>query len=740
MEILETQIYPGANYWAPVPAIRLLLDPGEFGNCATNTIPGFFERLFSTLPSLKEHRCSGCETREFLQQVREGTGLPHVAAHIALELQCLAGESIPSGRDHQVTEPASAKKMGEGQVVFEYREQAVGVAAGQLSVLILEFLISADYESNFDFAHQLDALTELAKKLRYGIDTRKLSEEARARDIPVEYLDETRESPQGGKDSRRRISLLQLGHGRFQKRIWTPYISTDSFIAAEIAVNKELTSHLLRASGLPVPRSISVASEDAAVAAAHEVGYPLVVKPLDSSQGRGVGIYLEHDAAVRAQYLHAVNASPTATVLVEKFIPGRHYRILVVGGRFVAAAERVPAYVTGDGSHTLGQLVDLANADPLRAAKHKTRISFDERAIALVREQGYGPEDIPLSGKRVQIVRTANISTGGTSVDCTDEIHPYNVAIAEQAARVIGLDLAGIDLIAPDISKSVLETGGAICEVNGGPGLFVVHSQPVEGTARDVLGPVIDHLFPRGATSRIAIVAVTGTNGTTTVSRMIAHILEVAGHTVGLAVTEGIDINGVRIVRGDMTGPDSARMVLRNPLIDAAVLETGYKGILCSGLGYDRANVAVITGVGGQSPGFSDIDPKFDLARLNTVVAQSTGKQGVTVLNADDDSSAKIVGATNKKIIYFSLQPNNALVEAHRRVGGRALILSPQPCGDTLSLVDRTETNLLLTSEIHAFTEAKASLSNLLAATAACVGLDIDTEMICRGLRTFHPG
>jgi cyanophycin synthetase len=738
MEILETQVYPGANYWAPVPVIRLVLDIGALTDRPTNKISGFCERLFAVVPTLGEHPCSIGKAGGLLQQVREGIGLPHVAEHLALELQSLAGECLRYRKTPATTAPGEDAALGGQQVIFQYQEQAVGIAAGKLAVRLLESFVGPDRDTNFDFASQLENLIQLAKGLRYGIDTRKLVEEARSRGIPVEHLDETRGAPQFGSGSRRRLSLLQLGYGKFQQRIWTPYISADSFIAAEIACNKGLTNHLLRSAGLPAPHSIAVTSEEAAVAAAREVGYPLVVKPLDSSQGRGVGVHLENDAAVRAQYPLAVSASPTSTVLVEKFIAGRHYRILVVGGRFVAAAERVPAYVTGDGSHTLRQLVDLANADPARASKHKARIAFDDRAIALAQRQGYNPDNVPPARQRVQMVLTANISTGGTSVDCTDHIHTDNVAIAEQAAQVIGLDLAGIDLIAPDISKPVLETGGAICEVNGGPGLFVVHSQPVEGQSREVIRPVIDRLFPPGAPSRIPIVAVTGTNGTTITSRIISHILKLAGRHVGLATTEGLDIDGVWIVRGDMSGPDSARKVLRNPAIDAAVLETGHKGILCSGLGYDRADVAVVTGIGGGE-GLPGIGAAETLARLSAVVARSISERGVTALNADDNWCVRIAGETHGEVIYFSLRPDNGVIGRHLRGGGRALVLRSRPDGDALSLIDGAETNLLLAREIPGASAACAcsSIANALAATAACVGLGIDIGSICRGLRTF---
>jgi cyanophycin synthetase len=740
MKILETQVYRGANYWLPVPAIRFVLDTEDLEK-STDLIADFCEMLSAALPTLSEHRCSIGEPHAFFDQVREGTSLLHVAEHVALELQILAGQAVNYDSVHVPSRVEDLKRLGTSHLVFQYDEAEVGIAAGKLAISTLESLVSPARYPDFDFANQLSGLIQLAKELRFGIDTRKLKEEAESRGIPVEYLDENRGGVRSGRGTRRRFSLMQLGHGKFQKRIWAPYVSSDSFIAAEVASNKELTSSLLRNSGLPVPRAISVADEDSAVSAAREIGYPVVVKPLDGSQGRGVGVYLQDEGAVRMHFPIALDATHSGTVLVEKFVAGRHYRILVVGGRFVAAAERLPAHVTGDGSHTLCELIELSNSDPTRTAKHKTRIACDERTISLGQEQGYSPDDVPPSGKRVQLALTCNISTGGTSIDRTDEIHPYNIAIAEQAARVIGLDVAGIDLIAPDAAQSVLKTGGAICEVNGGPGLFVVHTQPVEGQPRDVIGPVIDLLFPPGAASRIPIIAVTGAGDTGVTSRAIAHILKLCGRRVGLASADGIDIDGVRIVEGDMSGPDSPRIVLRNPAIDAAVLEISHKEILCSGLGYDRADVAVITNVTGEGASLPPLETVQELARLNAVVARATSNGGVTVLNADDDGCVRIAEEIRGKV-YFSQHRDNKVIANHVRTGGRAVILRVESSRQEVSVIGAGDTSILLTQRVLSSPEnrTQANMVPALAAAAACVGLDINLERISQGLYALVRG
>ncbi|HEY8599602.1 MAG TPA: cyanophycin synthetase, partial [Thermomicrobiales bacterium] len=677
MEILETQIYRGANLWAPVPAIRFLLDIGELEERPTNTLPGFYEQLTTTLPGMIEHRCSVGRRGGFFERVKDGTWMGHVLEHTALELQTLAGQHIGYGKARTAYDPQGEPRHGIYHVVFEYEQEEVGLAAGHLAKRLLESFIWPERDPDFDYRDELHRLIRLAERKAYGPSTRALVEEAKRRDIPIQRLDENR-------------SLVQLGHGMYQRRIWATVTSATGDVAVDIAANKELTSRLLRNVGIPVPDSRTVDDEDEAARAARRIGYPVVLKPLDGNHGRGVGINLADEAVVRAHYPIARDASRGGTVIVESYITGKDYRVLVVGGRVVAVAERVPAHVVGDGTHTLRELVEIANADPRRGVGHEkvlTRINFDAGAAALATQQGYGPDDVVPADVWVQLALTGNMSTGGTSIDRTDEIHPDNWAIAAQAAQVIGLDVAGIDFLTPDITRSVKEIGGAICEVNAGPG-FRMHTHPTEGLPRDVARPVLDLIFPSGASGRIPIVAVTGTNGKTTTSRMVAHILAASGRKVGLTTTEGIEIDGIRIASGDMSGPGSARMVLQNPSIDAAVLETARGGLLRSGLGYDRADVAIVTNVAEDHMGLKGIHTIDDLAKVKAVVAASTGRNGVVVLNGDDERVTRMARDAHGRVVYFTLAPGGPesvpTVARHLRNGGTALGVQDTPQGEVL--------------------------------------------------------
>lgn len=740
MKILQTQVYRGANLWAPAPVIRLSLEISGSETRSTNLIPGFYEKLTTTLPLIEGHQCSASNGGSFLERVRLGTSLGHVAQHTVLELQNIVGQKLDCGRTCLATDPGDETTTTR-HVVFQYEQQDVGVAGGQFAVRLLESLLQPERERNFDFASELKEFRRLAASLSYGPSTRALVAEAKRRNIPVQRLDDSRERVQLGRGTRALRSLLQFGYGKYQRRIWAPYISTESHLAADIALNKDLTNRMVRDAGLPVPPSVRVRNEEGAVAAAREIGYPVVLKPLDGNHGRGVGVNLQDEAAVRIHYPLAEGETHTGTVLVEKFIPGNTYRILVVGGRAVAVTEEVPAHVVGDGAHTLRQLVRLTNADPRRGHGSESllvRIRLDETAIELAQTQGYGVDDIPPAGKHVQLVRTAHISLGGISIDRTDEVHPHNALIAEQAAQVIGLQVAGIDLLAPDIAQSVLENGGAICEVNAGPGLGL-HIEPVEGKPRDVARPVVELLFPPGATSRVPIVAVTGTEERTSTSRIIAHILSAAGHRVGLANSDGIYLGGTQLIPGDMNGNDSTRTLLRNPAIEAAVLEIGYEGILGSGLAYDRADVVVITQISDGQCDLDGIDNFPVLVRLNAVVASSVRSGGSIVLNADDEHCVEIGTQVGERVMYFSIWAENPVVAKHVRAGGQALVLRRGANGEGLSMFDGRRDALLFKGDIPARLDecVRSSTVEWLAAAAACAALDIDSASIVLGLRSF---
>jgi cyanophycin synthetase len=740
MKILQTQVYRGANLWAPAPVIRLSLEISGREARSSNLMPGLYEKLTTTLPLMDEHQCSASNGLSFVERVREGTSSVHVAQHTALELQNIVGQKLDCGRTCLATDHGN-ETTTSSHVVFQYEQQEVGIAAGQLAVRLLESFLQPERERNFDFASELKEFRRLAASLSYGPSTRALVAEAKRRNIPVQRLDDSRERVQLGRGTRALRSLLQFGYGKYQRRIWAPYISTESHLAADIALNKDLTNRLVRDAGLPVPPSIRVRDEEGAVAAARELGYPVVIKPLDGNHGRGVGVNLQDEAAVRAHYPLAEGETHTGTLLVEKFIPGNTYRILVVGGRAVAVTEEVPAHVVGDGSHTLRQLVRLTNADPRRGHGSENllvRIRLDQTAIEMAQKQGYRADDIPPAGKHVQLVRTAHISLGGISIDRTDEVHPHNALIAEQAAQVIGLQVAGIDLLAPDIARSVRESGGAICEVNAGPGLGL-HIAPVEGKPRDVARPVIELLFPPGVPSRVPIVAVTGTEARTSTSRIIAHILSSAGRRVGLATSDGMYLGGTQLIRGEMNGSDSARTLLRNPAIETAVLEVGYEGILGYGLAYDRADVVVITQISDRHGNLDGLDNLRVLVQLNAVVANSVSSEGSIVLNADDECCVEIGTQARERVMYFSMCAENPAVAKHVRAGGQAVVLQRGAGGEGLYLLDGHGAALMFHGAIPSrFDEHdRSSTAKALPAAAACAALDLDSTSVELGLRTF---
>ncbi|MCX4246306.1 cyanophycin synthetase [Paraliomyxa miuraensis] len=726
MQILEQRIYRGPNPYAHFGVIRLRLDLGPLEDWPSAKLPGFVDALLAAVPTLDEHGCSYGTPGGFVRRLREdeGTWLGHVLEHVAIELQNLAGADVTFGKTR------GTGKHGEYFVVYQFEEERVGVAAGELALRLLCSLLPPELrpeppDEGFDFAVELPELIAFAQRRQLGPSTASLVRAAEERDIPWIRLND--------------YSLVQFGHGRYQQRIQATITSQTRHIAVEIASDKEETTRILGDLGLPVPRQEVVYSEAGALEAADDVGYPVVVKPVDANHGRGVSIDLRDQAAVTVAFAKAKEHS--SAVIVESFIPGFDHRMLVVGGRLVAVAKRVPGHVVGDGACTIAELVELVNRDPRRGIGHEkvlTRIELDDQAMRLLALAGFTPQTVLPEGEPFYLRSTGNLSTGGTATDMTDVVHPDNAEMATRAAQAIGLDVAGIDFITPDISRSHREVGGAICEVNAAPG-FRMHVAPTEGRPRDVAGPVMDMLFPPGTPARIPIVSITGTNGKTTASRMVAHILKMSGHTVGLCTTDGVYIDGSRTVVGDMTGPVSAQMVLRDPTVDAAVLETARGGLLRSGLGYRSNDVGVVLNVQGDHLGLGGVETLDDLARIKRIVIEVS--RGCAVLNADDERCLKMADHTSaRRIAYVTQNPRHELVREHIRAGGAACVLEEGINGQMITLYDNGgHMPLLWTDLIPATLEGKAmfNVSNAMFAATVAFVMGIKLENIRTGLRTF---
>ncbi|WP_114906366.1 cyanophycin synthetase [Ornithinimicrobium murale] len=725
LRIVEQRVYRGPNIWNYEQAIHLVVDLGVLEQYPSNLIPGFTEQLLEWLPGLHNHVCSRGKAGGFVERLHEGTWVGHISEHLALQLQGEAGHDLRRGKTRAVK-----GQPGHYNVIYSYIDERVGLAAGELAVRMVNAAVARDPE--FDFTSELDDFLRLAQRTAFGPSTNAILEEAVARDIPFIRLNTA--------------SLVQLGQGVHQQRIRATMTSKTSALAVDIAGDKSLTNTLLSSAGLPVPLSDTVRTEDGAVQVAQRIGYPVVVKPLDGNHGRGVGINLRSEAEVRAHFPLAAEQSRRGVMVVESFITGNDYRCLIVGGKMQAIAERVPAHVVGDGTHTINELVEITNADPRRGVGHEkvlTRITITEGAEALVRNQGFEMDGVPPEGTMVKLALTGNMSTGGIAVDRTFDAHPENVEIAEEAARLIGLDVAGIDFICPDISAPVRETGGAICEVNAAPG-FRMHTHPTVGEPQYIAKPVVDLLFPPGTAARVPIVAVTGTNGKTTTSRMIAHIMKGLGKQVGMTSTDGIVIDERLVKRADASGPKSARMVLQNPRVDFAVMEVARGGILREGLGYDRNDVAVVTNVSADHLGLRGIDTVEQLAAVKRVVVEAVPRNGFAVLNADDPNVREMRRSCSGSIVYFSMQPPGSpereFIETRLRRGGRAVVLEPTDRGEMIVIRHGRRSMQLAWTHLLPSTfggAARFNVANAMAAAGAAFACDVPLHDIRQGLRTF---
>ena len=729
MRILERSVYVGPSQFAHFPVIRLLLDLGALEQWPTARLGGgFIDGLVAALPGLAEHGCSYREPGGFLRRMREGEGtwLGHVLEHVAIELQNIAGEDVTFGKTRSVD-----GRPGVYTVVYEYAQREEGIAAGDLALILLSSLLpeavrpDGSVPPDWEWEQARDDFIRYAQRRALGPSTASLVRAAEERGIPWLRLNAQ--------------SLVQFGHGKFQQRIQATITGRTPYIAVELASDKEETNKILASLGLPVPRQHLVSSQTEALRAARRLDGPVVLKPYNGNHGRGITINITGEDEIRAAFDAAREHS--RSVIVETFQVGDDHRLLVVNDTLVAATRRTPGHVVGDGARTIGELVEIVNQDPRRGVGHEkvlTRLELDREAALMMERVGYTADSVPAPGETVYLRSTANLSTGGTATDVTDIIHPDNRDMAVRAVRAIGLDVGGVDFITPNIAESYKSIGGAICEVNAAPG-FRMHVAPSEGTPRDAAGPVIDMLFPPGSPSRVPIAAITGTNGKTTTARMLAHIAKMAGYTPGLTTTDGVYIDGQRTVEGDMTGPVSARMVLSDPHIDLAVLETARGGLLRAGMGVPEVDVGAVLNVAADHLGLKGIDTLEQLAEIKRIVIEVA--RDCAVLNADDANVLKMSGYTDAKTIcYVTMNPSHALVREHIRAGGRACALEAGVNGHMITLYDKgSHIPLMWTHLVPATLEGRAlhNVQNAMFAAALAFSLGIKLDAIRQGLRTF---
>jgi cyanophycin synthetase len=724
MNIVSTSVFVGPNIYAKEPLVRLTVEIRqddaerlrELGSSVHDALaavlPGFAGGDVAPTPE-RAGRAPSRDVPEAEAQVGA------LLARIALHLQRLVRE----GGELAMSWPSS--REGEVEVLYGYGSEEIGIEAGEIACDMLVALARAEAGEQPDLHEDVSRFVRFADKRSLGPSALELVRAAETRGIPWYRLNDA--------------SLIQVGQGKYQKRIEAALTSMTSHIAVEIASDKNMCNQLLADLGLPVPKQRVVYDVEEAQSAARRIGFPVVIKPLDGNHGRGVTVSITDEAAIEAAFEHADKEG--SAVVVESMITGEDHRLLVVNGKLAAAARRVPGHVVGDGEHTVAQLVDIVNLDPRRGVGHEnvlTRLELDEQALRLLEALGYTVETVPPAGETVYLRKTANISTGGTAIDVTDVIHPDNKLMAERAIRAVGLDIGAADFLTSDITRSYRETGGAICEINAGPGLRM-HIAPSEGKPRDVGGDIIDMLFPPGSQSRVPIAAITGTNGKTTCSRMVAHILKMAGHVVGQTSTDAVYIDGNVTVKGDMTGPVSAKMVLRDPSVDIAVLETARGGIVRSGLGYMFCDVGAVLNVTSDHLGLGGVDTLDGLAEVKRVIAEVS--RDTVVLNADNEYTLKMAAhSPAKRILYVTRNPDHTLVREHIRLGKRAVVLEQGMNGDQIVFYDNgMQIPLMWTNLIPATLEGKAlhNVENAMFAAGIAYSLGKTLDQIRNGLRTF---
>ncbi|HEX7829908.1 MAG TPA: cyanophycin synthetase [Thermoanaerobaculia bacterium] len=713
IQVLERLALMGPNLYAHRPCIKWKVDIGEYEERPTNVIPGFVDTIKALIPSLIEHRCSEGVRGGFFSRLDDGTWLGHVMEHVALEVQGLAGIEVGFGRARTGGGP------GIYNVVYECEERETGIMAGETAIELIEAIVAGE---TFPLHERVVKLRRLYERNALGPSTRSIVDAGLKRKIPFMRLDES--------------NLVQLGYGANAKKIQATIASTTRYLGVNIAGDKDTTKSILGFHGVPVPRGDVTQHLERALRIANDIGWPVVVKPLDASQGRGIVTNIRSEDELRLAFEDAKRYRNS--VVVERYLPGSDFRLLVINHKFVAAAERVPAHVIGDNRHTITELVAMANEDPRRGDGHEkvlTKITIDATTERLLALRGLTAECVPTEGQYVPLKTTANLSTGGTSIDITDRVHPANIELAERISRLVDLDIAGIDVVAPSIETPIVQNGGGIVEVNAAPG-FRMHLAPTSGKPRAVGDAVIDMLFPPGAESRIPIITITGTNGKTTTARLCAHIAKMAGQKVGLTTSDGIYIGNTLVAKGDTTGPGSAQVVLRDPMVNFAVLETARGGILRAGVAYDWSNAAVVTNIAEDHLGLRDIHTLEDLARVKAVTVERVFPDGYAILNAEDGMTPLIREHVDSRIAYFSLDPNNALFREHVTNDGVGATIE----NDWLMLYEngiRVPLCEVRQVPITFGGKARFNTANALAAVLATFATNIHVSDIVSGLQSF---
>jgi cyanophycin synthetase len=716
LRITRLRALRGPNYWRLAPVIACDLTVGSLAAYTSADVPGFAERLERVMPTLRSHPCSRDRESGFIERLREGTGWAHVLEHVVLELQTLAGSPVSFGRVVASTGDES------WWVILEYEEEAVGLQATRSGVEVIRACIGGREP---DLAAMAGELSDLRDSVRLGPSTAVIVEEAQRRGIPVRRLNTG--------------SMVQLGLGASLRRIRAAATDATSIIASDIAQDKDLTKRVLQNIGLAVPVGAVARSVERAVEIAREIGFPVMLKPLDGNQGRGISPRLGSEAELAAAWAQAERFE---TLVVERYVEGRDHRVLVVNGKVVAVAERVAAHVVGDGVASIRDLAAQVNRDPRRGPGHGnilTALPLDQHTEEFLGRQGLTIDAVPAAGERVFLRATANLSTGGTSIDRTDEIHPDNVTACEMAAGVVGLDIAGIDVLTPEISVPFEENGAVIIEINAAPGIRM-HEHPAQGRPRHVAAAILDMLFPPGARPTIPVIAVTGTNGKTTTTRLIAHLFRATGRTVGFTTTDGVYLQNRLVVRGDMTGPFAANVLLSNPKVEVAVLETARGGILRAGLGFDECDVGIVLNVAGDHLGLHGIHTLEQLAEVKGVIPAVVKRRGTAVLNADDPLVAAMAERTRGDVVYFTAVPDrrSPLVEAHLETGGTAACIQQgefviRRGGLCIPIAPVTDVPLTVEGL------ARFQYGNVLAAIAATFVQGMRYEDIRAGLLSFFP-